>query len=165
MSSPGAIEEITPVPEAHVPIIKLEYSGISVDLIYASIPTVSSVDMQLDLVSNNQILQGLDDTDMRSVNGTRVADQMLTLVPETKTFRQALRAIKLWANRMSKIYAASLVFVADCDRPRHLCQCRRFPRRRCLGVDGGSCVPALPLCYGIYTCCQILQHYRHMEVA
>ena len=96
-SPPGAIEEITPVPDAHVPIMKLEYSGISIDLIFARIQ-LDKIPNDLDL-KNNQLLRGLDDTDLRSVNGTRVTDEILSLVPQTKTFRHALRAVKLWAQR------------------------------------------------------------------
>lgn len=98
MSPPGAIEKMTPVPDAFVPIIKLEYSGISIDLIFARL-ILPSVPLNLDL-KNNDYLRGLDDKEVRSLNGTRVTDQILELVPQQKTFRIALRAIKLWAQRM-----------------------------------------------------------------
>lgn len=93
----GAIEKMTPVPDAFVPIIKLEISGISIDLIFARL-VVSSVPMNLDL-KNNDYLRGLDEFEVRSLNGTRVTDEILELVPQQKTFRLALRAIKLWAQR------------------------------------------------------------------
>lgn len=89
---------MTPVPDAFVPIIKLEISGISIDLIFARL-VVSSVPMNLDL-KNNDYLRGLDEFEVRSLNGTRVTDEILELVPQQKTFRLALRAIKLWAQRM-----------------------------------------------------------------
>ncbi|GFF69992.1 poly(A) polymerase pla1 [Aspergillus udagawae] len=97
MASPGAIEKMTPVPDAFVPIIKLELSGISIDLIFARL-IVSSVPLNLDL-KNNDYLRGLDEKEVRSLNGTRVTDEILELVPQQKTFRLALRAIKLWAQR------------------------------------------------------------------
>ena len=99
MSAPGAIEELTPVPEAHVPILKMEYSGISIDLIFCRL-NYSSITDSLDL-KDNSILRGLEDTDMRSINGTRVTDQIMSLVPQVKSFRHALRAIKLWAQSKS----------------------------------------------------------------
>jgi poly(A) polymerase len=97
MSPDGAIEEMTAVPDAHVPIIKLEYSGISIDLIFTRL-AMSSVPENLDL-RDSSLLRGLDEADLRSINGTRVTDEILTLVPQQKTFRHALRAVKLWAQR------------------------------------------------------------------
>ncbi|KAJ5642197.1 hypothetical protein N7490_006197 [Penicillium lividum] len=98
----GTIEKMTPVPDAFVPIIKLELAGISIDLIFARL-MVPSVPMNLDL-KNNDYLRGLDEKEVRSLNGTRVTDEILELVPQQKTFRLALRAIKLWAQRRA-IYA------------------------------------------------------------
>lgn len=92
---------MTPVPDAFVPIIKLEISGISIDLIFARL-VISSVPMNLDL-KNNDYLRGLDEFEVRSLNGTRVTDEILELVPQQKTFRLALRAIKLWAQRKLKL--------------------------------------------------------------
>jgi poly(A) polymerase len=97
MSPPGAIEENTPVPDAHVPIIKLEYSGISIDLIFVRLG-LSTIPMDIDL-TDNSYLRGLEEVDLRSINGVRVTDEILSLVPQVKSFRQALRAIKLWAQR------------------------------------------------------------------
>ena len=96
-SPPGAIEKCSQVPDAHVPIIKLEYQGISIDLIFARLQ-VSSIPLDLHL-EDNSLLRGLDEVDLRSVNGTRVTDDVLRLVPQEKTFRHALRAVKLWATR------------------------------------------------------------------
>ncbi|KAL3436615.1 Poly(A) polymerase central domain-containing protein [Aspergillus tetrazonus] len=97
MAPQGAVEKITPVPDAFVPLIKLELSGISIDLIFARL-IVPSIPLNLDL-KNNDYLRGLDEKEVRSLNGTRVTDEILELVPQQKTFRLALRAIKLWAQR------------------------------------------------------------------
>ena len=97
MAPKGSIEKLTPVPDAFVPIIKIELSGISIDLIFARL-VVHSVPVNLDL-KNKDLLRGLDDREVRCLNGTRVTDEILELVPQQKTFRLALRAIKLWAQR------------------------------------------------------------------
>ncbi len=97
MAPAGAIEEVTPVPDAFVPIIKLEFSGISIDLIFARL-AIPSVPLGLNL-KDTSLLRGLEERDLRSLNGTRVTDEILDLVPQQKTFRTALRAIKLWAQR------------------------------------------------------------------
>lgn len=98
---------MTSVPDAYVPIIKIKLSGISIDLIFARL-SISSVPVDLTLKDIN-ILKGLDDQDLRSVNGTRVTDEILDLVPQQKTFRTALRGIKLWAQRRA-IYANVIGF-------------------------------------------------------
>jgi poly(A) polymerase len=102
LSPANAIEDIKVVRDAYVPIIKLMYSGIDLDLIYCRLQ-VNSISMELDL-KETSLLRGLDDADLRSINGTRVTDEILTLVPQIKPFRHALRAIKLWAQRRA-VYA------------------------------------------------------------
>ncbi|KAF2143387.1 uncharacterized protein K452DRAFT_317539 [Aplosporella prunicola CBS 121167] len=102
VSGPGAIEKFSPVPDAFTPIIKMDYMGIDIDLIFARL-AIASVPKDLDL-KDNTLLRGLDETDLRSVNGTRVTDEVLSLVPQTKIFRQVTRAVKLWAQRRA-IYA------------------------------------------------------------
>lgn len=83
MAPPGAIKELTPVPDAYVPIIKLELSGISVDLIFARL-ALQSVPITLTL-KDTSILRGLEERDLRSLNGTRVTDEILELVPQQKS--------------------------------------------------------------------------------
>ncbi|QDS77569.1 hypothetical protein FKW77_001384 [Venturia effusa] len=97
MSPDGAVEESTPVQDAYVPIIKMAYQGIQIDLIYVHLSS-TSVSPTVEL-TDNTLLRGLDDTDLRSINGVRVTDEILQLVPNTKAFRHALRAVKLWANQ------------------------------------------------------------------
>lgn len=96
-AEPGEITKLVPVPEASTPIIKLEIQGVDIDLIFTSLQ-IQSVADNTDLNDDN-LIRGLDETDRRCVTGTRVAERILKLVPQTKTFRLTLRAIKLWAQR------------------------------------------------------------------
>ncbi|KAH3899798.1 probable Poly(A) polymerase [Saccharomycodes ludwigii] len=96
------LEEIAPVPDAFVPIIKIKFSGISIDLICARLD-IPQVPLNLTL-SDKNLLRNLDEKDLRALNGTRVTDEILQLVPKPNAFRIALRAIKLWAQRRA-IYA------------------------------------------------------------
>ena len=88
-----------------------ELAGVSIDLLFARL-VIPSVPMNLDL-KNNDYLRGLDEKEVRSLNGTRVADEILELVPQQKTFRIALRAIKLWAQRESRSVKSPL-FLDHC---------------------------------------------------
>lgn len=96
------LQEIAPVPDAFVPILKLKFNGISIDLICAKLD-IPQVPLSLTLKDNN-LLRNLDEKDLRALNGTRVTDQILELVPKPSVFKIALRAIKLWAQRRA-IYA------------------------------------------------------------
>lgn len=110
MAPPGAITNLTAVEDAFVPIIKFEYWGISIDLIFSRIATLTQFPPRYQLqLTNNEHLRGLDDRELRSLNGTRVTKEILNLVPEQSTFRTALRAIKLWAQRRA-IYANIIGF-------------------------------------------------------
>ena len=101
---PGAnITSLVPVPESFVPIIKLVLNDIEIDLIFVSISTLQTIPKDLSL-SDNKLLDGLESSSIRAITGPRVTDEILSLVPEQKTFRTALRAIKLWAQRRA-IYA------------------------------------------------------------
>ncbi|KAL3631950.1 Nuclear poly(A) polymerase 4 [Castilleja foliolosa] len=97
------VSELQPVPDAHVPVMKFKFDGISIDLLYASIsqlvvPDLITVDGDLD-ISNISILHNIDEPTARSLNGCRVADEILKLVPNVESFRMTLQCLKFWAKR------------------------------------------------------------------
>lgn len=91
------IQELHPVPDAHVPVMKFKFNGVSIDLLYANV-SLWVIPEDLD-VSQESILQNVDDQTVRSLNGCRVTDQVLHLVPNIQSFRTALRCMRLWAKR------------------------------------------------------------------
>lgn len=96
------LEEIAPVPDAFVPILKLQFGGISIDLIFAKLD-IPRVPRDLTLNDKN-LLRNVDEKDLRALNGTRVTDEILTLVPKPTVFKHALRCIKMWAQQRA-VYA------------------------------------------------------------
>nr|XP_036577562.1 poly polymerase [Colletotrichum truncatum]KAF6784560.1 poly polymerase [Colletotrichum truncatum] len=108
MAPAGAITDMAVVADAFVPIIKFEFLGISIDLIFSRIAMLKQLPKKFN-VQDSSLLRGLDEAELRSLNGTRVTDEILSLVPEETTFKLALRAIKLWAQRRA-IYANIMGF-------------------------------------------------------
>lgn len=89
------------VEEAFVPVIKMNFDGIEIDLLFARL-SLKEIPDDFDLRDDN-LLKNLDPRSVRSLNGCRVTDEILSLVPNIENFRLALRSIKLWAK--SKLFA------------------------------------------------------------
>ncbi|KAM6992384.1 poly(A) polymerase alpha-like [Tautogolabrus adspersus] len=102
------VKDLRAVEEAFVPVIKLYYEGIEMDLVYARVAQ-RSVPQNIDLL-DDKFVQGIDTHCVRSLNGYRVTEEILRNVPNVFTFRLALRAIKLWAKRRN-IYSNMLGFL------------------------------------------------------
>ncbi|CAD7088765.1 unnamed protein product [Hermetia illucens] len=93
------------VEEAFVPLIKMKYNGIELDLLFSRLE-LAEVPENIDL-QNNTLLQNLDPQSMRSLNGRRVTEAILQNVPNVDNFRTVLRTVKVWAKNHG-IYSNAL---------------------------------------------------------
>lgn len=89
------VTECRAVEEAFVPVIKMNFDGIEIDLLFARL-ALKEIPEDFDL-RDDMLLKNLDARCVRSLNGCRVTDEILRLVPNIENFRLALRSIKLWA--------------------------------------------------------------------
>uniref|UniRef100_A0A5B7C7K2 polynucleotide adenylyltransferase n=1 Tax=Davidia involucrata TaxID=16924 RepID=A0A5B7C7K2_DAVIN len=91
------VTELHPVPDAHVPVMGFKFNGVSIDLLYAKL-SLWVIPEDLD-ISQDSILQNADEQTVRSLNGCRVTDQILRLVPNIQNFRTTLRCMRFWGKR------------------------------------------------------------------
>ncbi|KAI8085123.1 polymerase [Halteromyces radiatus] len=104
----SGVESLNAVEDAYVPVIKFKFHSIPIDLICTILP-LSTIPEDLN-VNNPFLLKHMDQRCIRSLNGTRVADELLSLVPDVDTFRLSLRCIKLWATKRA-IYSNIIGFL------------------------------------------------------
>ncbi|CAL8139536.1 unnamed protein product [Orchesella dallaii] len=89
------VSDLRAVEEAFVPVIKMTFDNIEIDMTFARL-ALKEIPDDMELKDDN-ILRNLDRKCVYSLNGCRVTDEILRLVPNIDSFRLALRAIKLWA--------------------------------------------------------------------
>ncbi|XP_058088396.1 nuclear poly(A) polymerase 4-like [Magnolia sinica] len=86
MAEREEVTELQPVPDAHVPVMKFKFCGISIDILYASI-SLLVVPEDLD-ISHGSVLYNVDKPTVRILNGCWVVDQILRLVPNVESFHK-----------------------------------------------------------------------------
>lgn len=89
------VSKVQPVPDAYTPIIKIVYHGMEMDLLFACL-NLSRIPNDLNTL-DDELLKNVDDKTARSLNGCRVNDMILQLVPNKESFRTALRFVKHWS--------------------------------------------------------------------
>lgn len=96
------------VPDAIVPVIKFTFFGISFDLVYVRLES-GNVPDNLD-INGIEIIRNVDQESVTSINGRRVTDRILEIIPDLDVFRVALRFVKLWAKKRG-VYGNVLGFL------------------------------------------------------
>ncbi|KAM1715162.1 hypothetical protein ACFX12_025680 [Malus domestica] len=97
LSEMPQVTELNPVPDAHVPVMTFKFSGVAIDLLYAQLALLV-IPEDLDILQDS-VLQGVDEQTVRSLNGFRVTDRILRLIPSIQNFCTTLRCMRLWAKR------------------------------------------------------------------
>ena len=96
------------------------------DILFARL-NMQTVTDETDL-GNEEVLKNLHISCVRSLNGTRVTDEILKLVPDRDAFRLTLHVIKLWARRKG-IYSNVLGFLGGVSWAMLVARvCQLYPR-------------------------------------
>lgn len=127
LQSDRRVADLHPIATAYTPVIKFVLQGIQIDLLFARLQNATKLfqyqqsqpsllmrgdhnndggppsnhdlrNPRIEYSIDNSDLVGLDAEAMRSINGSRVSQCMLSLVPNVETFRMTLRAIKAWGD-------------------------------------------------------------------
>lgn len=108
LQSMDSIINVLSLPDAYTPVIKFSLNNLSIDLVFVSL-AMPKIPEDIDILDNCN-LKKLDEASIRSLNGVRVTEMILKLVPNKDAFCVALRAIKCWATRRG-IYSNVLGFL------------------------------------------------------
>ncbi|XP_074632480.1 uncharacterized protein LOC141890840 [Acropora palmata] len=119
------VKELMAVEKTFAPLIKMELCGIEIHLLFARL-ALAEVPDNLSLLDEN-LLRFLDSKCVTSLDGCRVTDEILHLVPNIENFRLTLRAIKLWAKKRG-IYSNVLGFLGGVSWAMLLARtCQLYP--------------------------------------
>lgn len=86
----------------------MKFDNIEIDMLFARL-LLKEIPESMDL-RDDLLLKNLDQKCVRSLNGCRVTDEILRLVPNIENFRLALRTIKLWAKSEWKLQQFQMIF-------------------------------------------------------
>jgi len=105
----GSMKEVTElvVVNAFIPIMKMKYSGVPVDLLFAETQYQS---LPSGLVLNEQMKKKMDIRSFASIGGYRTTKKILQLVVNPLKFSFCLKAVKAWARRRG-IYSHMMGFL------------------------------------------------------
>jgi len=94
-----AVSKISCVFKTKVPLIKMQFDGVHIDLLFASLASYDRIDDTLTNLMDDSVIVNCDEKTILSLNGPRNTDTTLSLVPNIESFRLTLRAVRLWAQR------------------------------------------------------------------
>ncbi|XP_074595790.1 poly(A) polymerase hiiragi isoform X2 [Brevipalpus obovatus] len=120
------VEYVRAIEDAFVPVIKTKIDGIELDILFARL-ALKNIPVNQEL-KDDELLRNLEQKCVRSLNGCRVTDDILSLVPNKESFRLGLRAIKLWAKRRG-VYSNVLGYLGGVSWAMLVARtCQLYPR-------------------------------------
>lgn len=111
LSYQSEVSELRAIEEAYVPVLKMRFDGIEIDMTFAKLnvaevsprqlvhttaPNYSlflQVPGELDFSGDESLLLNLEPKCMRSLNGYRSTQELLRLVPNKETFQVRIREL------------------------------------------------------------------------
>ena len=113
------------VPDAYTPVVKFNLEEQPIDMLFVSL-SIANIPAKFDALDISY-LKGLDDQGVRSINGPRVAEWIVKLVPNEEIFRTTLKAIKFWAKQRG-LYSNVLGFLGGVNYAIMVAfMCQRYP--------------------------------------
>lgn len=98
LEADARVSKVLAVSDAYVPVMKCVFDGIELDMVYAQLG-LQAIPAQFNIFDDNIIRMCADPKSVLSINGARVTDMILSLVPDVESFRMTLRCIKHWATK------------------------------------------------------------------
>lgn len=113
LKNDARVTHLDPIPTAYTPVIKFRFHGIKVDMLFVRLSSAKKLleyqKLRASIGSHNTAtrfeyfiddsdLVGLDPQGIRSINGARVSQRLLEIVPSVEQFRLLLKAVKKWAD-------------------------------------------------------------------
>lgn len=103
------VSHVLPISTANVPLVEVVWSGIELDVLFAALAQ-PEVPIHPDKLLDDSLLLPLDNASILSLNGPRVTELIVKLVPKYQTFVLVLRTLRLWAKKRG-IYSNKLGFL------------------------------------------------------
>ena len=103
------VSHVLPIAGAAVPMIEVVWNDIDLDVLFARVQREKVPATPADLLDDS-VLFGADNATVKSLNGPRVTELIIKLVPDYKVFCVCLRSVRLWAKRRG-IYSNKIGFL------------------------------------------------------
>lgn len=146
------IKCLHPIPEAYTPVLRFEIDNISIDMLFASLADGSRLgkftsarllspgnpvskgpilraEKRKEYQITDQDLIGQDEAGLRSLNGARVSQILLKILPDLDKYQVVLRAVKRWA-MLKGVYSNVLGFLGGVNWAILVAKiCREHPHK------------------------------------